>query len=143
MFDRSRPAGSSAEADRPLVILVDDDDGFREALHELMQSAGLDAIGFASTRDLLKAELPNRPGCFVADVRMPGVSGLDLQRRLADSGDIKPIIFLTAHGDIPMSVQAMKAGAVDFLTKPVRDQTLLDAIAASSAISSSGRTRRS
>jgi FixJ family two-component response regulator len=128
--DRSRPAGNSAEADRPLVILVDDDDGFREALHELMQSAGLDAIGFASTRDLLKAELPDRPGCFVADVRMPGVSGLDLQQQLAESGDIKPIIFLTAHGDIPMSVQAMKAGAVDFLTKPVRDQTLLDAIAA-------------
>jgi FixJ family two-component response regulator len=119
-----------AEADRPLVILVDDDDGFREALHELMRSAGLDAIGFASTRDLLKAELPDRPGCFVADVRMPGVSGLDLQRQLAESGDTKPIIFLMAHGDIPMSVQAMKAGAVDFLTKPVRDQTLLDAVAA-------------
>jgi FixJ family two-component response regulator len=128
--DRSRPAANSAEADRPLVILVDDDDGFREALHELMQSAGLDAIGFASTRDLLKAELPDRPGCFVADVRMPGVSGLDLQQQLVESGDIKPIIFLTAHGDIPMSVQAMKAGAVDFLTKPVRDQALLDAIAA-------------
>ena len=126
----SQPAGGSAEADRPLVILVDDDDGFREALHGLMQSAGLDAIGFASTRDLLKAELPDRPGCFVSDARMPGVSGLDLQRRLAESGDVKPIIFLTAHGDIPMSVQAMKAGAVDFLTKPVRDQTLLDAVAA-------------
>ena len=130
VLERPRPAGNPAEADRPLVILVDDDDGFRGALHELMQSAGLDAIGFASTRDLLKAELPDRPGCFVADVRMPGVSGLDLQQQLVESGDIKPIIFLTAHGDIPMSVQAMKAGAVDFLTKPVRDQTLLDAIAA-------------
>ena len=130
VLERARPAGNPAEADRPLVILVDDDDGFRGALHELMQSAGLDAIGFASTRDLLKAELPDRPGCFVADVRMPGVSGLDLQQQLVESGDIKPIIFLTAHGDIPMSVQAMKAGAVDFLTKPVRDQTLLDAIAA-------------
>jgi FixJ family two-component response regulator len=130
VLERPRSAGSSAEPDRPLVILVDDDDGFRGALHELMQSAGLDAVGFASTRDLLKAELPDRPGCFVADVRMPGVSGLDLQQRLVESGDIKPIIFLTAHGDIPMSVQAMKAGAVDFLTKPVRDQTLLDAIAA-------------
>ena len=129
-LNRSRPAGNSAEADRPLVILVDDDDGLREALHGLMQSVGLDAIGFASTRDLLKAELPDRPGCFVADVRMPGVSGLDLQRRLVESGDVKPIIFLTGHGDIPMSVQAMKAGAVDFLTKPVRDQALLDAIAA-------------
>ena len=130
VLNQSRPAVNPAEADRPLVILVDDDDGFREALHELMLSVGLDAIGFASTRDLLKAELPDRPGCFVCDVRMPGVSGLDLQRRLAEGGDVKPIIFLTAHGDIPMSVQAMKAGAVDFLTKPVRDQTLLDAVTA-------------
>ena len=128
VLNRPHPTGTSPEADRPLVILVDDDDGFREALYELMLSVGLDAIGFASTRDLLKAELPNRPGCFVCDVRMPGVSGLDLQQQLAASGDIKPIIFLTAHGDIPMSVQAMKAGAVDFLTKPVRDQTLLDAV---------------
>ena len=130
VFNQSQPAPKAAEADCPLVILVDDDDDFREALHELMLSVGLDAIGFASTRDLLKAELPDRPGCFVCDVRMPGVSGLDLQRQLAESGDIKPIIFLTAHGDIPMSVQAMKAGAVDFLTKPVRDQTLLDAVTA-------------
>jgi FixJ family two-component response regulator len=129
-LDRSRSPGKPAQADRPLVILVDDDDDFRQALHELMLSVELDAIGFASTRDLLKAELPDRPGCFVCDVRMPGVSGLDLQHQLAQSGDIKPIIFLTAHGDIPMSVQAMKAGAVDFLTKPVRDQTLLDAVAA-------------
>jgi FixJ family two-component response regulator len=130
VLNRSRSAGNPAEADRPLIILVDDDDGFRDALHELMQSVGHDAIGFASTRDLLKSELPDRPGCFVCDVRMPGVSGLDLQRQLAESGDIKPIIFLTAYGDIPMSVQAMKEGAVDFLTKPVRDQALLDAIAA-------------
>jgi len=130
VLDRSQSAGKLAEADRPLVILVDDDDDFRQALHELMLSVGLEAIGFASTRDLLKAELPDRPGCFVCDVRMPGVSGLDLQNQLAESGDIKPIIFLTGHGDIPMSVQAMKAGAVDFLTKPVRDQTLLDAVTA-------------
>jgi FixJ family two-component response regulator len=123
-------AGDRTGADCPLVILVDDDDSLREALQELMQSAGLDAIGFASTRDLLEAELPDRPGCLVVDVRMPGVSGLELQRRLAEIGNAKPIVFLTAHGDIPMSVQAMKAGAVDFLTKPVRDQTLLDAIAA-------------
>ena len=109
---------------------MDDDDSLREALQGLIESVGLDAICFASTRDLLDAELPDRPGCLVADVRMPGLSGLDLQLRLAESGDTKPIVFLTAHGDIPMSVQAMKAGAVDFLTKPVRDQTLLDAIAA-------------
>ena len=126
---RAQAAANPAEADRPLIILVDDDDSLREALHELMMSAGLEAVGFASTRELFQTELPDRPGCLVVDVRMPGVSGLDLQHRLAESGDAKPIIFLTAHGDIPMSVQAMKAGAVDFLTKPVRDQTLLDAIA--------------
>jgi FixJ family two-component response regulator len=130
VLNGSKTAVDRADADRPLVIFVDDDESLREALHELMLSVGLDAISFASTRDLLEAKLPDRPGCLVADVRMPGVSGLDLQHRLAESGDAKPIIFLTAHGDIPMSVQAMKAGAVDFLTKPVRDQTLLDAIAA-------------
>ena len=130
VLNRSPATSNGAEADRPLIILVDDDDGLREGLHELMLSAGLETIGFASVHDLLAAELPDRPSCLIVDVRMPGVSGLDLQHRLAESGDVKPIVFLTGHGDIPMSVQAMKAGAVDFLTKPVRDQTLLDAIAA-------------
>jgi len=116
--------------DRPLIILVDDDDRFREGLQELMLSVGLEAIGFASVHDLLMAGFDDRPGCLIVDVRMPGVSGLDLQRKLAESGNAKPIVFLTGHGDIPMSVQAMKAGAIDFLTKPVREQTLLDAIAA-------------
>jgi FixJ family two-component response regulator len=129
-LDRSQAKDDRAEADRPLVIFVDDDDRLREALLELMLSIGLDAISFPSTRALLEAKLPDRPGCLVVDVRMPGASGLELQHRLAASGDAKPIVFLTAHGDIPMSVQAMKAGAVDFLTKPVRDQTLLDAISA-------------
>lgn len=119
-----------AAVDRPLVILVDDEDCLREALQELLYSVGIETISFASTRALLEAELPDRPGCIVADVRMPGLSGLELQHRLAESGDTRPVVFLTAHGDIPMSVQAMKAGAVDFLTKPVRDQTLLDAVAA-------------
>jgi FixJ family two-component response regulator len=91
---------------------------------------GLDATCFASIRELLEEELPERPGCLVLDVRLPGSSGLDLQQHLASRGDLKPIIFLTGHGDIQMTVQAMKAGAVDFLTKPVRDQTLLDAVAA-------------
>jgi len=127
---RSQAAANRAEEDRPLIILVDDDDRLREALHELLLSVGLDAIGFASPGELLDAKLPDRPGCLVVDVRMPGASGLDIQHRLAERGDPKPIVFLTAHGDIPMSVQAMKAGAVDFLTKPVRDQALLDAIAA-------------
>ena len=128
--DQTAVPARSSEADRPLVILVDDDDALREALHDLLLSVGLDAVSFGSTQELLEAKLPDRPGCLVADIRMPGISGLDLQRRLAKSDDAKPIVFLTGHGDIPMSVQAMKAGAVDFLTKPVREQTLLDAIAA-------------
>jgi len=118
------------EAERPLVVIVDDDAEVRSALQELMESVGIDATGFASTRELLDAELPERAGCLVLDVRMPGLSGLDLQHHLAAAGNPKPIVFLTGYGDIPMSVQAMKAGAVDFLTKPVRDQTLLDAVTA-------------
>jgi FixJ family two-component response regulator len=111
-------------------MIVDDDNAVREALHELMRSAGLRPACFASTRELLGAGVLDQPGCLILDVRMPGTSGLDLQHQLATSGNPKPIIFLTGHGDIPMTVQAMKAGAVDFLTKPVRDQTLLDAVIA-------------
>lgn len=117
-----------AEQDRPLVVIVDDDSAVRTSIEELMLSVGIDAAGFGSTRELLEAKLPERPGCMVLDVRMPGSSGLDLQQHLAAAGNAKPIIFLTGHGDIPMSVQAMKAGAIDFLTKPVRDQSLLDAV---------------
>lgn len=117
-----------AELERPLVVIVDDDQEVRDSLHELMLSVGLDAARFASVRELMDTKLPDRAGCMVLDVRMPGSSGLDLQYQLASSGDAKPIVFLTGHGDIPMTVQAMKAGAVDFLTKPVRDQTLLDAV---------------
>jgi FixJ family two-component response regulator len=114
--------------DRPLVVIVDDDAAVRTSIEELMLSVGIDATGFGSTRELLEASLPERPGCMVLDVRMPGSSGLDLQQHLAAAGNPKPIVFLTGHGDIPMSVQAMKAGAIDFLTKPVRDQSLLDAV---------------
>jgi FixJ family two-component response regulator len=121
---------SHAADERPLVLIVDDDERIREALQELLLSVGTDSICFASTRELLETTLPDRPGCLILDVRMPGSSGLDLQNDLAMNGDAKPIIFLTGHGDIPMTVRAMKAGAVDFLTKPVRDQTLLDAVAA-------------
>jgi FixJ family two-component response regulator len=121
---------SQPKDDQPLVLIVDDDAAIREALDELMHSAGMQAICFASTRDLLDASVLDRPGCLILDVRMPGASGLDLQHQLATSGIPKPIIFLTGHGDIPMTVQAMKSGAVDFLTKPVRDQTLLDAVIA-------------
>jgi FixJ family two-component response regulator len=119
-----------APTDRPLVSVIDDDAAVREALVDLLQSAGLEARCFASTREFLESEVLNRPGCLVLDVRMPGASGLDLQAQLTRSGKPKPIVFLTGHGDIPMTVQAMKAGAIDFLTKPVRDQTLLDAVIA-------------
>ncbi|AYG70087.1 MULTISPECIES: response regulator transcription factor [unclassified Rhizobium] len=116
------------EEDQPLVVIVDDDASVREALAELILSAGFQPVCFASTRELLGADILDRPGCLILDVRMPGASGLHLQQHLAESGNPKPIIFLTGYGDIPMTVQAMKAGAVDFLTKPVRDQTLLDAV---------------
>jgi FixJ family two-component response regulator len=116
------------EQKQPLVVIVDDDAAIREALHELILSAGMQPACFASTRELLEAGVLDQPGCLILDVRMPGASGLDLQHQLAASGNTKPIVFLTGHGDIPMTVQAMKSGAVDFLTKPVRDQTLLDAV---------------
>jgi FixJ family two-component response regulator len=124
-----RSQDSDAASERPLVLIVDDDERVRTALQELMLSVGLDSACFASTRELLDSDMPDRPGCLVLDVRMPGSSGLDLQNQLAMNGDAKPIVFLTGHGDIPMTVRAMKAGAVDFLTKPVRDQSLLDAVA--------------
>jgi FixJ family two-component response regulator len=119
---------NDAETEDPLILIVDDDEQVRTSLQELMYSVGIDAAAFATTRDLLDASLPDRPGCLVLDVRMPGASGLDLQEHFALKGNAKPIIFLTAFGDIPMTVKAMKAGALDFLTKPVRDQTLLDAV---------------
>lgn len=126
----ARPGGGG----RPLVLIVDDDAAVREGLAELILSAGYEPACFASTAEMLEADVIDRPGCLILDVRLPGASGLDLQNQLARSGNPKPIIFLTGHGDIPMTVQAMKAGAVDFLTKPVRDQTLLDAVAASIAM---------
>lgn len=121
---------SVPESDRPLVVVVDDDGEVRTSIEELMLSVGLEVSSFASPRELLDSVLPERPGCMVLDVRLPGASGLDLQHQLAARGETKPVVFLTGHGDIPMSVQAMKAGAVDFLTKPFRDQTLLDAVVA-------------
>ena len=125
--------------EQPLVIIVDDDASVREALSELILSAGFQPVCFASTRELLDADVLDSPGCLILDVRMPGASGLDLQHHLARNGNPKPIIFLTGHGDIPMTVQAMKAGAVDFLTKPVRDQTLLDALTAGIAMDAARR----
>lgn len=121
---------SVGETEAPLVLVVDDDEDVRTAISELMLSVGIEAACCATTRDLLDSPLLERAGCLILDVRMPGSSGLDLQQYLASVGISKPIVFLTGHGDIPMSVQAMKSGAVDFLTKPVRDQTLLDAVTA-------------
>jgi FixJ family two-component response regulator len=129
----------TSEAEQPLVIIVDDDASVREALSELILSAGFEPVCFASTNELLNADVLDSPGCLILDVRMPGASGLNLQHHLVQTGNPKPIIFLTGHGDIPMTVQAMKAGAVDFLTKPVRDQTLLDAVIAGIAMDAARR----
>lgn len=112
----------------PVVYIVDDDEGVRLALSSLFRSVGLAARMFESAREFLNARFANVPSCLVLDVRLPGLSGLDLQQELADRDTQIPIIFVTGHADVPMSVQAMKAGAVEFLTKPVRDQDLLDAV---------------
>jgi len=115
---------------QPLVLIVDDDESIREALSDLFRSVGIENRCYASPAELLKTPIPDRPGCLVLDIRMAGTSGLDLQAQLARLDNMIPIIFMTGHGDIPMSVRAMKAGAVDFLTKPFRDQDMLDAVAA-------------
>lgn len=111
-----------------MVFVIDDDESIREALKSLIRSVGLSVATFASAHDFLQSSRPDVPSCLILDVRMPGLSGLDLQRDLAEANIQIPIIFITGHGDIPMSVRAMKAGAVEFLTKPFRDQDLLDAI---------------
>jgi FixJ family two-component response regulator len=112
----------------PIVFVVDDDASIRQAMDSLIRSIGLRVKSFPSARDFLSYERPDAPACLLLDVRLPGLSGLDLQGELAAAGNPIPIIFMTGHGDIPMSVQAMKGGATDFLTKPFRDQQLLDAI---------------
>ncbi|MGB8295784.1 MAG: response regulator transcription factor [Polyangia bacterium] len=111
-----------------IVFVVDDDPSVREGLMDLASSVGLKAKAFSSAQEFLQHKRPDAPACLVLDVRLPGSSGMDLQRELARSEEPLPIIFITGHGDIPMSVRAMKAGAVEFLTKPFRDQDLLDAI---------------
>ncbi len=110
------------------VLVIDDDPGLRASVGRLLRSLGLDAQLFASISDFLKFDPPDGPTCLVLDIRLPGQSGLDLQRELAAANRELPIVFITGHGDIPMSVQAMKGGAIEFLTKPFRDQELLDAI---------------
>jgi FixJ family two-component response regulator len=115
------------EADS-VVFVVDDDSSVREAIKSLIKSVGLRVETFETAQQFLGSKRPEAPGCVVLDVRLPGLSGLDLQRQLAANGITLPIIFITGYGDIPMSVSAMKAGALEFLTKPFRDQDLLDAI---------------
>ena len=126
--------------DDTTVFVIDDDDRMRAATQRLLKSVGLRAEAFATPHDFLQRKLPNGPSCLVLDVRLPGMSGLDVQRKLIESGVQIPIIFITGHGDIPMTVKAMKSGAVEFLTKPFRDQDLLDAI--QEALRRESETRR-
>ena len=114
-------------ADTPTVFVIDDDDDVRASIQGLLKSAGLRCEGFATAEDFL-GKRPDGPSCLVLDVRLPGVNGLDFQHQLVAAGIQIPVIFITGHGDIPMTVKAMKSGAVEFLTKPFRDQDLLDAI---------------
>jgi FixJ family two-component response regulator len=113
---------------KPTVLVIDDDPDLRDSVGRLLRSLGLDALLFGSISEFLAAELPDGPACLVLDVRLPGQSGLDFQRELVATSRLLPIIFITGHGDIQMSVQAMKGGAIEFLEKPFRDQELLDAI---------------
>jgi FixJ family two-component response regulator len=129
-----RPSDKGTATAKPaqdaVVMIVDDDASIRASLDSLFRSIGLETRLFGSPAELLGGSLPDGPGCIVLDVRLPGVSGLDLQGQLSRQGIEFPIIFMTGHGDIPMSVRAMKAGAIDFLAKPFRDQDMLDAVSA-------------
>ena len=127
---KERPARPAVAGEEAMVFVVDDDESMREALGSLFRSVSLKVETFGSAADLLRSKLPDVASCLVLDVRLPGVSGLDFQAELGKANIHIPVIFMTGHGDIPMSVQAMKAGAVDFLTKPFRDQDMLDAVAA-------------
>jgi FixJ family two-component response regulator len=115
-------------SERASVFVVDDDPSIRRSLEALLRSVGLDVRLFSSAQEFMQAERPDAPGCLVLDVRLPGMSGLAFQEELAKTGVALPVIFVTGHGDVPMTVRAMKAGAVEFLTKPFDDQVLLDAI---------------
>lgn len=114
--------------DTPTVFIVDDDDRMRAAMQRLLRTVGLHSESFATPQDFLRHKLPDAPSCLLLDVRLPGMSGLEVQHKLIQAGAQIPVIFITSHGDIPMTVKAMKSGAVEFLTKPFRDQDLLDAI---------------
>jgi FixJ family two-component response regulator len=123
-----KPSREPFRARDPLVFIVEDDESMRRALSNLFQSVGLGVQVFGSASEMLQGELPDVASCLVLDIRLPGLSGLDFQAELAKANIHIPIIFMTGHGDIPMSVRAMKGGAVDFLTKPFRDQDMLDAV---------------
>ena len=114
--------------ENPTVFIVDDDGRMRAAMQRLLKSVGLHSESFATPQDFLRHKVPDGPSCLLLDVRLPGMSGLEVQQKLTEAGVRIPIIFITGHGDIPMTVQAMKSGAVEFLTKPFRDQDLIDAI---------------
>jgi FixJ family two-component response regulator len=124
-----KPRTGTTRPDEPLIVVIDDDLSMRQALTNLLESIGLRVEGFGTARELLDGTLPAEASCMILDIRLPGLSGLDLQSELAKAKVNIPIIFMTGHGDIPMTVKAMKSGAVDFLTKPFRDQDLLDAVA--------------
>jgi FixJ family two-component response regulator len=132
VIERPKSPFDAASADQPnkepIVFIIDDDASMRRALTNLFQSVGLEVAALGSAPELLHGRLPEVPSCLVLDIRLPGLSGLDLQTELAKANIHIPIIFITGHGDIPMTVRAMKGGAVDFLTKPFRDQDLLDAV---------------
>jgi FixJ family two-component response regulator len=128
--------------DEPIVFIVDDDSSMCEALTRLLGTVGLRAHAFKMAQEFLSAERPDMPSCLVLDVRLPGLSGMDLQRELASMDPPIPIVFISAHGDVPMTVQAMKAGAVEFLTKPFRDQQLLDAVQQAIDRDRAGREQR-
>ena len=130
MTERPKPSHESADVREPIVFIIDDDPSMRRALTNLFQSVGLEVEAFGSAPEMLQSKLPDAASCLVLDIRLPGLSGLDLQTELARANIQIPIIFITGHGDIPMTVRAMKSGAVDFLTKPFRDQDLLDAVVA-------------
>src|ERR1700704_1824119 len=117
-----------ARTDQPVVFVIDDDASVRDAVEDLLRSVGLGVESFASTQEFVQSKRPDTPGCIVLDVRLPGPSGLEFQRTLMKSGIDLPVVFISGHGDISMSVQAIKAGAIDFLTKPLHEQKLLDAI---------------
>jgi FixJ family two-component response regulator len=140
--ERRKPEDPAPDGTEPVVFVVDDDLSVRNAIASLIGSVGTRVETFATVPEFLSLDRTDAPACLVLDVRLPGVSGLDLQRELSGRGDPIPVIFITGHGDVPMTVQAMKAGAIEFLTKPFRDQTLLDAIHDAIARDRAERQRR-